>query len=155
MRTLVAIDTNNLYHCIRHQYDDKLNYKELMDFLIDSYQVTRVKAYGLETQGDDKFADLLSILKYDTCFVPMKNPHQTVLVYMAVDIIRMSPRIDKLVLCSSDISFKPLVEYLNDSGIEVEILACGIPNILKNLVNKSIEIQPDLVGVENEHGEMP
>jgi len=149
MKTLVVIDTNNLYHCIKHQFGEKLNYKNFMDYLITTYQVTRVKAYGLTLPDEKAFADLLEILNYDTCFIPIKNPHQTVLVYMTVDVIRMSQRIDKLVLCSSDVSFKPLIEYLIELGIEVEILACGIPNILKNLVKESVEIQDNLVGIEN------
>ena len=46
-------------------------------------------------------------------------------VGIAVDAIRLAPRLDTIVIASGDGDFIPLVEYLQSKGVQVEIIAFG------------------------------
>ena len=46
-------------------------------------------------------------------------------VGLAVDAIKMSPRLDSVVIISGDGDFVPLVEYLQTNGVQVEVVSFG------------------------------
>ena len=46
-------------------------------------------------------------------------------VGIALDMIRLAPRLDALVLVSGDGDYVPLVEYLRNQGHRVEVVAFG------------------------------
>ena len=46
-------------------------------------------------------------------------------VGLAVDAIKMSPRLDCVVIVSGDGDFVPLVEYLQTIGVQVEVVSFG------------------------------
>ena len=46
-------------------------------------------------------------------------------VGLAVDAIKMSPRLDSVVIISGDGDFIPLVEYLQTIGVQVEVVSFG------------------------------
>jgi uncharacterized LabA/DUF88 family protein len=46
-------------------------------------------------------------------------------VGLAVDAIKMSPRLDSAIIVSGDGDFVPLVEYLQTMGVQVEVASFG------------------------------
>ena len=46
-------------------------------------------------------------------------------VGLAVDAIKMSPRLDSVIIVSGDGDFVPLVEYLQTIGVQVEVVSFG------------------------------
>ena len=60
---------------------------------------------------------------------------------LAVDAIKMSPKLDAVVIVSGDGDFIPLVEYLkNHSGIQVEVVSFG-----KSTSGKLREVASDFI----------
>jgi uncharacterized LabA/DUF88 family protein len=61
-------------------------------------------------------------------------------VGLAVDAIKMSPRLDSVIIVSGDGDFIPLVEYLQSIGIQVEVVSFG-----KSTSGKLREVVDDFV----------
>ena len=59
---------------------------------------------------------------------------------LAVDAIKMSPRLDSVVIVSGDGDFIPLVEYLQTIGVQVEVVSFG-----KSTSSKLRDIVDDFV----------
>jgi len=95
-------------------------------------KLVRAVAYVITTEaGDEKnFFEALSKLGIET-----KTKDLQIFaggakkadwdVGLAVDAIKMSPRLDSVVIVSGDGDFIPLVEYLQTSGVQVEVVSFG------------------------------
>ncbi len=66
-------------------------------------------------------------------------------VGLAVDAIRLAPKLDTIVIASGDGDFVPLVEYLKNSGVQVEVLSFG-----KSSSAKLVEASDDFVDLDED-----
>jgi uncharacterized LabA/DUF88 family protein len=64
---------------------------------------------------------------------------------MAVDAVKLAPKVDAVVLATGDGDFVPLVEYLKNSGTQVEVIAFGksASQRLKESVDDFIDMSSD------------
>ena len=129
----VFIDTQNLYHSARNLYKARVNFGAVLKDAVAGRKLVRAVAYVITTEaGDEKnFFDALSKLGIETktkdlqIFAGgMKKADWD--VGLAVDAIKMSPKLDAVILVSGDGDFIPLAEYLKiHSGIQVEVVSFG------------------------------
>ena len=131
-RVGVFIDTQNLYHSARNLYNARVNFGAVLKEAVAGRKLVRAVAYVITTEaGDEKnFFEALSKLGIET-----KTKDLQIFaggakkgdwdVGLAVDAIKMSPRLDSVVLVSGDGDFVPLVEYLQTIGVQVEVLSFG------------------------------
>jgi uncharacterized LabA/DUF88 family protein len=74
-------------------------------------------------------------------------------VGLAVDAIKMSPRLDSVVIISGDGDFVPLVEYLQTMGVQVEVVSFGkstsskLREAVDDFVDLSLNPKKYLIGV--------
>ncbi len=132
-RVGVFIDTQNLYHSARNLYKARVNFGAVLKDAVAGRKLVRAVAYVITTEaGDEKnFFDALSKLGIETktkdlqIFAGgMKKADWD--VGLAVDAIKMSPKLDAVILVSGDGDFIPLAEYLKiHSGIQVEVVSFG------------------------------
>ena len=131
-RVGVFIDTQNLYHSARNLYNARVNFGAVLKDAVAGRKLVRAVAYVITTEaGDEKnFFEALSKLGIET-----KTKDLQIFaggakkadwdVGLAVDAIKMSPRLDSVVIISGDGDFIPLVEYLQTIGVQVEVVSFG------------------------------
>lgn len=132
-RVGVFIDTANLYHSAKNLYKRKVNFGAVLKDAVAGRKLVRATAYVITSEaGDEKgFFDALTKLGIET-----KTKELQVFaggakkgdwdVGIAVDAMKMAPRLDAVVLVAGDGDFIPLVKYLqNTYGTQVEVVSFG------------------------------
>lgn len=130
-RVGVLVDVSNLYHSARVLYRKKVNYKNVLESAVSGRKLIRAIAYGITTtEGmEEKFLETLKGYGYDVKtkdlqIFPDGSKKGDWDVAIAIDAIKMAPKLDVVVIISGDGDYIPLVEYLQGTfGCRVEILA--------------------------------
>ncbi len=146
-RVGVFIDTQNVYHSARNLYQARVNFGAVLKDAVAGRKLVRAVAYVITTEaGDEKnFFEALAKLGIET-----KTKDLQIFaggakkadwdVGLAVDAIKMAPRLDSVVIVSGDGDFIPLVEYLQTIGVQVEVVSFG-----KSTSGKLREVVDDFV----------
>jgi uncharacterized LabA/DUF88 family protein len=129
-RVGIFIDVQNMYYSAKNLFGAKVNFINVVRGAIRNRQLIRAIAYVVETpqQHEVRFLDALRLqgieLKERDLQVfssGMKKADWD--VGLAVDAIRISDVLDVIVLVSGDGDYLPLVEYLQNKGRKVEVMA--------------------------------
>jgi uncharacterized LabA/DUF88 family protein len=146
-RVGVFIDTQNLYHSARNLYKARVNFGAVLKDAVAGRKLVRAVAYVITTEaGDEKnFFEALEKLGIETKTKDLQifaggSKKADWDVGLAVDAIKMSPRLDSVVIVSGDGDFIPLVEYLQTIGVQVEVVSFG-----KSTSGKLREVVDDFV----------
>lgn len=130
-RVGVFIDTQNLYHTAKNLYKRKVNFGAILKDAVAGRRLVRAIAYLITTEsGEEKaFFDALEKLGIET-----KSKDLQIFaggakkgdwdVGLAIDAVRMAPKVDVIVIVSGDGDFVPLVEYLKNT-CQVEVVTFG------------------------------
>ncbi len=136
-RVGVFIDAQNLYHSAKNLYKAKVNFGAILDEAVAGRNLIRAIAYVITTEsGEEKsFFEALEKLGIEAKTKDLQIFYGGAKkadwdVGMAVDAIRMAPKLDAVVLVSGDGDFVPLVEYLK-TMTQVEVMAFGKSASLK------------------------
>lgn len=131
-RVGVFIDTQNLYHSARNLYKARVNFGAVLKDAVAGRKLVRAVAYVITTEaGDEKnFFEALTKLGIETKTKDLQifaggSKKADWDVGLAVDAIKMSSRLDSVVIVSGDGDFIPLVEYLQTNGVQVEVVSFG------------------------------
>ncbi len=131
-RVGVFIDTQNLYHSARNLYKARVNFGAVVRDVVAGRKLVRAVAYVITTEaGDEKnFFEALEKSGIETKTKDLQifasgSKKADWDVGLAVDAIKMSPRLDCVVIASGDGDFVPLVEYLQTNGVQVEVVSFG------------------------------
>ena len=131
-RVGVFIDTQNLYHSARNLYKARVNFGAVLKDAVAGRALVRAVAYVITTEaGDEKnFFEALTKLGIETKTKDLQIFHTGTKkgdwdVGLTVDAIKMSPRLDSVIIVSGDGDFIPLVEYLQTNGVQVEVVSFG------------------------------
>lgn len=130
-RVGVLVDVSNMYHSAKNLYKKRVNFKEVLKVGVDNRKLIRAVAYVIKTETDEgvNFFEALSQQGFE---VKMKDlqifqggaKKADWDVGIAVDAIKLAPKLDVIVLVTGDGDYLPLVEYLqNTHGCLVEVLA--------------------------------
>jgi len=132
-RVGVFIDTQNLYHSAKNLFGAKVNFGTVLKEAVAGRQLIRAVAYVITTEARDEemFFEALTKLGIET----KTKDLQIFLggakkadwdVGMAIDAVKLSGKLDAVVLVTGDGDFVPLVEYLkNTTGVQVEVMSFG------------------------------
>lgn len=132
-RVGIFIDTQNLYHSAKNLYRARVNFGAIMREAIAGRSLIRAIAYVITTEAGDEtsFFEALSKMGIET-----KTKNLQIFtdgakkadwdVGLAVDAIKLAPKLDTVIIASGDGDFVPLVEYLQtNQGCQVEVIAFG------------------------------
>ena len=147
-RVGVFIDTQNLYHSAKNLYHSRVNFGAIMKEVVAGRSLIRAIAYVITTESGDEnnFFDALGKLGIET-----KTKNLQIFsggakkadwdVGLAVDAIKLAPKLDTVIIASGDGDFIPLVEYLQtNEGCQVEIISFG-----KSSSQKLKEVADDFI----------
>lgn len=129
-RVGVLIDVQNMYYSAKNLFGAKVNFINVVKGAIRDRNLIRAIAYVVETpqQHEVRFLDALRLQG-----IELKERDLQVFssgvkkadwdVGITVDAIRLSDKVDVIVIVSGDGDYIPLVEYLQHKGCKVEVMA--------------------------------
>ena len=152
-RVGVFIDAQNLYHSAKNLYHSKVNFDQIMKDAIGERSLIRALAYVITTEAGDEtnFFEALEKLGIETktkdlqiFFGGAKKADWD--VGLAIDAVKMAPKLDTIILVSGDGDFIPLVEYLQmNEGCQVEVVSFG-----RSSSSKLMEVADDFMDLDQD-----
>lgn len=132
-RVGVFIDVQNMYYSAKNLFGAKVNFGNIVKEAIAGRKLIRAIAYVVSTEGKEEqpFFDALYNLGIEAKDKPLQiffggEKKADWDVGIAVDVIRLAPTLDAVVLVSGDGDFEPLVEYVRiNQGRQAEVMAFG------------------------------
>lgn len=131
-RVGVFIDVQNMYYSAKNLFHMKVNFGNIVTEATAGRKLIRAIAYVVSTEGKEEqpFFDALYNLGIETKSRPLQifyggEKKADWDVGITVDAIRLSPSLDTIILVSGDGDYLPLVEYLQNQGKQVEVMAFG------------------------------
>ena len=131
-RVGVFIDTQNLYHSAKHLYKARVNFAKVLDEAVGGRILVRAVAYVIKTDSGEEsnFFEALTKIGIETKVKDLQIFADGAKkadwdVGIAIDAVKMSPKLDTVIIASGDGDFIPLIEYLDMHGIQVEVISFG------------------------------
>jgi uncharacterized protein (TIGR00288 family) len=131
-RVGVFIDTQNLYHTAKNIYGAKVNFDQVVRDGLAGRVLTRAVAYVITTEGGEEKSFFEALEKVG---IATKTKNLQIFsggakkgdwdVGLAIDAIKLAPKLDAIILVTGDGDFVPLVEYLQNVGCQVEVMSFG------------------------------
>lgn len=129
-RVGVFVDIQNQYYSARALHGKKVNFGAVLKAAVGKRQLVRAFAYGITTEEahEGDFHDALTKQGFEV----KTKPLQTFAggqkkgdwdVGIAMDILRLEPKVDVIVLVSGDGDFVPLVEFSKERGLRFEVMS--------------------------------
>jgi uncharacterized LabA/DUF88 family protein len=153
-RVGIFIDTQNLYHSARSNFNSNVNYKNLVESAVSGRKLLRAFAYVIksDTSDESKFFDALIELGIETRVKDLQIFYSGEKkadwdVGIAMDIVRLSEKIDVVVLVSGDGDFLEVFRYCKSRGIRAELMA-----FKKTTSAKLLDEADDFIDLGGENG---
>ncbi len=130
-RVGILVDVSNMYHSAKNLYNKRVNFKEVLKEAVAGRKLIRATAYVIKTEKEEEtpFFEALSQQGFE---VKMKDlqifaggaKKADWDVGITVDAIKLSNKLDVIILVTGDGDYLPLMEYLqNTTGCLVEVMA--------------------------------
>ena len=128
----VFVDVQNMYYSAKHLYNSKVNFRTILREAISGRKLIRAIAYVIKADVKDEntFYDALEEMGFE-----VKSKDLQVFyggakkgdwdVGIAMDVMRLAPKLDTIVLVSGDGDFSDLLEHAKSLGCRTEVLAFG------------------------------
>ncbi|HLL61325.1 MAG TPA: NYN domain-containing protein [Candidatus Nitrosocosmicus sp.] len=151
-RVAILVDVQNLYYSAKNLYHARINFKNLLNLLVEKRILTRAIAYVINPDDtkENEFFEAVNNAGFE-----VKEKNLQIFsggakkgdwdVGIAMDAIRLGNKVDSIILVSGDGDFKPVVNYLQQSlGCLVEVAA------FKRTANAElINLADDFINIED------
>ena len=148
----VFVDVQNMYYSARHLYRSKADFKTILKEAITDRKLIRAIAYVIKADIKDEntFYDALSEMGFE-----VKSKELQVFyggakkgdwdVGIAMDVMRLAPKLDTIILVSGDGDFSDLLEHAKSLGCRTEVVAFGKTTSykLKEVADLFIDLDED------------
>lgn len=132
-RVGVFIDTQNLYHSAKHLYKARVNFGAILEEAVGGRDLVRAIAYVIKTESGEEsaFFEALTKMGIETKVKDLQIFADGAKkadwdVGLAIDAVKLAPKLDTVVIASGDGDFVPLIQYLDmNEGCQVEVISFG------------------------------
>src|SRR3989344_8318701 len=131
-RVAVLIDVQNMYYTAKSAFDSHVSFGAILKTAVEDRQLVRAFAYVIKAdiKEEQKFFDALKNLGFEVRAKDLQVFHGGAKkgdwdVGIAMDSVRLAPKIDVLVLVSGDGDFRDLLAYMRAQGERTEVIAFG------------------------------
>jgi uncharacterized LabA/DUF88 family protein len=152
-RVGIFIDTQNLYHSAKNLYKSRVNFNNVVKDAVADRTLIRAIAYVITTESGEEqgFFEALTKMGIETRTKDLQVFYGGAKkadwdVGMAIDAIKLAPKLDAVVLATGDGDFVSLVEYLKmKEGLQVEAITFGrsASSRLKEVADDFIDMDED------------
>ena len=148
-RVGVFVDVSNMYYSARVMYNRKVNFKAILKEAVGDRKLIRAVAYVIKAESpeEQKFFDALDNMGFEVKSKELQifyggNKKGDWDVGIAMDAIRLAPKLDVIVIVSGDGDFIPLVDHLKSIGQKAEVVAFGrsASGKLREIADKFIDL---------------
>jgi uncharacterized LabA/DUF88 family protein len=133
-RVGVFVDVQNMFYAAKKLHQSKVDYGKLLKGVVGDRQLVRAIAYIVQKADIDQsgFHDALCRFGYELRVKELRiredGDGRNIAkgnwdVGMAVEIMQLASKLDVVILISGDNDLLPLVEYLAQTGIRVELVS--------------------------------
>jgi len=129
-RVGVFIDASNMYFSAQNLYNNNVDFKEILKTGVAKRKLIRAFAYVIEndTEKEKEFFKVLSRLGYEVRSKPLQVFHGGAKkgdwdVGLTIDVVRLLPLLDVVVLVSGDGDYYDLLDYVRGHGRRTEVMA--------------------------------
>jgi uncharacterized protein (TIGR00288 family) len=148
-RVAILIDTQNLYHSAKNLYKSKVSFGDVVKTALGERKLVRALSYVVNTESGEETAFFEALEKLG---IEIKTKDLQIFyggakkadwdVGMAVDAIKLSHKVDAIIIATGDGDFIPLVEYVKSQGCQVEAISFGRSSSsgLKAVVDEFIDM---------------
>lgn len=151
-RVGLFVDIQNLYYTARNVYNSRVNFNSVLKDAVGERPLVRAIAYGIKADMPEEgtFFDALrkagfevKLKELQTFYGGAKKGDWDVGIVM--DIIKLNPKLDTVVLASGDGDYIPLLEYLQTQGQRVELVSFGksTSSKMRELVDFHLDLDSD------------
>lgn len=160
-RVGVFIDTQNLYHSARNLYKARVNFGAVLKEAVAGRKLVRAVAYVItsETGEEKNFFEALEKLGIETKTKDLQvfyggSKKGDWDVGLAVDAIKFAPKLDAVVLVAGDGDYVPMVEYIQNLGVQVEAISFGkstsgkLRDAVDDFIDLSLNPRKYLIGMK-------
>jgi len=131
-RVGVFVDVANMYHSAKNLYGANVNFAKILEEATSGRQVIRALAYVIRSKSKEEQGFFDAIAKQgfevkikDLQIFPGGMKKADWDVGIAIDMIKISEMLDVVVLVSGDGDYIPAIEYIQNHGRLVEVIAFG------------------------------
>jgi len=150
----VFVDVQNMYHSAKNLYKARVNFRELLKSVTAGRELVRALAYVVKSDTPEEKAFFEALEKSglelkvkDLQVFPGGMKKADWDVGLAIDAISLSKQLDVVVIVSGDGDFEPLAEYLQFSGIIVEVAG-----FRRSTSSRIIEAANNFIDLEDDRG---
>ena len=152
-RVAVFVDVGNQFYCVGKKWNGrKLDYRTYLEKATEGGKILhRAFAYGTQVgESAVKFVQCLKFLGYN----PRYRTIERGMWYewcagMSIEMVRHQHKVDGVVLGSSNVAMVHVVKFLQEQGISVKVVGCGIARELKEAADTWSEITEDMLEDDN------
>ena len=128
----VFIDVQNMYYSAKQLYKGKVNFNVVLKEAIAGRQLIRAIAYVIkaDVKDEETFYDALTEMGFEVRSKDLQVFYGGAKkgdwdIGIAMDVMRLAPKLDTIVLVSGDGDFSDLLEHTKSLGCRVEVVAFG------------------------------
>jgi uncharacterized LabA/DUF88 family protein len=126
----VFIDVQNMYYSAKQLYASKVNFRAILQEAVAGRRLIRAFAYVIKADVKEEvnFFDALTNIGFEVRQKDLQIFYGGAKkgdwdIGIAMDMIRMAPKLDTIVLVSGDGDFKELLDSLKSMGCRVEVIS--------------------------------
>ena len=126
-RVGIFVDASNMYFATQNLYKANLNYKNVLQIAVAGRQLVRAFAYVIETESNKErdFFSALTDLGYETRIKPLQIFQGGAKkgdwdVGLTIDVVRLLPLLDTVVLVSGDGDYIDLIDSKMNSVMQAK-----------------------------------
>ena len=151
-RVGLFVDIQNLYYTARNVYNSRVNFNSILKDAVGDRPLVRAIAYGIRAQMPEEqtFFDALTKAGFEVKLKDLQSFYGGAKkgdwdVGIVMDIIKLIPKLDTVVLASGDGDYIPLLEYLQILGVRVELVSFGksTSSKMRELVENHLDLDND------------
>ncbi|MBI2355616.1 MAG: NYN domain-containing protein [Candidatus Doudnabacteria bacterium] len=151
-RVGLFVDIQNLYYTARNVYNARVNFNSVLKDAVGERPLVRAIAYGIRADMPEEqtFFDALRKAGFEVKLKDLQTYYGGTKkgdwdVGIVMDIIKLLPKLDVVVLASGDGDYIPLLEYLQIQGVRVELVSFGksTSSKMRELVDQYLDLDSD------------
>ncbi len=147
------VDIQNLYYTARNVYQARVNFNAVLKDAVGDRPLVRAIAYGIKADMPEEgtFFDALRKAGFEVKLKDLQSFYGGAKkgdwdVGIVMDIIKLIPKLDVVVLASGDGDYIPLLEYLQILGVRVELVSFGksTSSKMREIIDNYLDLDTDI-----------
>jgi len=131
-RVAVFVDVQNLYYSAKNTYNSKVDFGQVLKTAVGNRHLLRAFAYVIraDVEAEKDFFSALEKQGYEVRAKDLQVFYSGAKkgdwdVGLCMDVVRVLPMVDVVVLVSGDGDYVDLLEYVRAHGRRIEVISCG------------------------------